>query len=80
MGQSIIDKIAEINEDAKFYTDLDEAIIGISESLCVVYDIELIKKTLYKNGMPLDEIDEYIDFNILNVSLGDYTPIIIYKL
>jgi hypothetical protein len=30
--------------------------------------------------MPIDEIHEYIDYNILNVYLGDYTPIIIYKL
>jgi hypothetical protein len=80
MEQSIIDKIAEINEEAKYFIDLDEAIIGISESLCVVYDIDIIKKILYKNGMPLDQIEEYIDYNILNVHLGDYTPIIIYKL
>lgn len=45
MDQSIIDRIAEINEDAKFYIDLDEAIIGISESLCVVYDLDKIKKS-----------------------------------
>jgi hypothetical protein len=80
MEQSIIDKIAEINEEAKFYIGLDKAIIGISESLCVVYDIYIIKEILYKNGMPLDQIEEYIDYNILNVHLGDYTPIIIYKL
>jgi hypothetical protein len=80
MEQSIIDKIAEINEEAKYFIDLDEAIIGISESLCVVYDIDIIKEILYKNGMPLEEIEEYIDYNILNVHLGDYTPIIIYKL
>jgi hypothetical protein len=80
MEQSIIDKIAEINEEAKFYIGLDEAIIGISESLSVVYDIDIIKEILYKNGMPLDQIQEYIDYNILNVHLGDYTPIIIYKL
>jgi hypothetical protein len=80
MEQSIIDKIAEINEEAKFYIVLDKAIIGISESLCVVYDIDIIKQILYKNGMPLDLIEEYIDYNILNVHLGDYTPIIIYKL
>ena len=80
MEQSIIDKIAEINEEAKYFIDLDEAIIGISESLCVVYDIDIIKELLYKNGMPLDQIEEYIDYNILNVHLGDYTPIIIYKL
>jgi hypothetical protein len=80
MEQSIIDKIAEINEEAKFYIGLDKAIIGISESLCVVYDIDIIKQILYKNGMPLDQIEEYIDYNILNVHLGEYTPIIIYKL
>jgi hypothetical protein len=46
MEQSIIDKITEINDEAKFYIDLDEAIIGISESLCVVYDYDKIKKVL----------------------------------
>ena len=30
--------------------------------------------------MPLEEINEYVDYNILNVHLGDYAPIIIYKL
>jgi hypothetical protein len=80
MEQSIIDRIAEINDDAKFYIDLDEAIIGISESLCVVYDCDKIKEVLYKNGMPLEEINEYMDYNVLNVNLGDYTPIIIYRL
>ena len=30
--------------------------------------------------MLLEEIDEYIDYNILNVHLGDFTPIIVYIL
>jgi hypothetical protein len=73
-------RIAEINSEAIILEDLDAAIIGISECGKVIYSVSLIYDELVKQGMPLDDVIEYVDYNILYAYLGEFTPIYIYYL
>lgn len=58
----------------------DKAILGITDNGKIVYSIEKIKSILIKDGMNIDDVDEYIEFNIFGAYLGEFTPIYIYKL
>ena len=73
-------RISEINSEAIILEDLDSAIIGISECGKVIYSVSLIYDELVKQGMPLDDVIEYVDYNILYAYLGEFTPIYIYYL
>lgn len=54
--------------------------MGITENGNIVYSIEKIKQILIKEGMLIDEVDEYIEFNIFAGHYGEFTPIYMYKL
>jgi hypothetical protein len=62
----------------------DEAIIGIGEqygkSPLHVYSYSVICKILReRDGMSWEEADEYAQFNIANVWVGERTPLILYN-
>lgn len=73
-------RISEINSEAIILEDLDNAIVGISECGKVIYSINLIYEELSKKGMDLDDVLDYVDYNILYSHLGEFTPIYIYNL
>lgn len=61
------------------YDGLDEAIIGVDmRTGNIIYDFALIIEILSKN-MTYDEAREYADFNIINMYVGERTPVIMYK-
>lgn len=70
------ERIAEINPDAHLWEDLDECIIGITEEGCAVYDIHRMEKELMKkNDWDWETAAEYVEFNILQAYIGDFTPV-----
>lgn len=69
--------IVEINPEAIFYDGLDEAIIGIDHiSLKPIYGVNKIISLLQKD-MSYAEAVEWFDYNIVNLHIGDKTPIIL---
>jgi|TARA_R110000796_G_scaffold25883_2_gene72468 hypothetical protein len=75
------ERIIEVNPDAYMWDDMDNAIIGISEELRVVYDIYKMECIVYdenKDNITFEEAVEWVDFNILSTYLGEYTPIHIW--
>lgn len=65
--------------------DHDNAIIGPAmiwrdQSLCdvLVYNGEIIRDNLMKDGMTAEEAREYIEFNIEGAYMGTSTPVIVW--
>ena len=44
----------------------------------LVYDAEVIRQTLMRDGMDADEAREYIEFNIEGAYMGPDTPILVW--
>jgi hypothetical protein len=44
----------------------------------LVYDAEIIRSNLMKDGMTSDEAQEYIEFNIEGAYVGEQTPVIVW--
>ena len=80
MGMRKISIIRTIYPDSIQLIGFDKAIMGITENGNIVYSIEKIKEILIKDGMEVDDVDEYIEFNIFGAYLGEFTPIYMYKL
>jgi hypothetical protein len=74
----IID-INEYAEGAVILSDLDTAIIGIVEDFNgrrILYSKEKILNILMvRDGMTMDEAEEYYDYNILGLYAGDQNPV-----
>lgn len=63
----------------------DNAVIGVSftwrnqrQVQLLVYDAEIIRDNLVKEGMTPDEAREYIEFNIEGAYVGEGTPILVW--
>ena len=74
--------IVDINEYAEgsvILSDLDTAIIGIVEDFNgrrILYSKEKILNILMvRDGMTMDEAEEYYDYNILGLYAGDQNPV-----
>lgn len=74
--------IALNNEEAIMWDGLDEAIVGITNNGVVVYDINKIEKILYDgwkkdptDDVTMEDVIEYIEYNILGAYVGEFTPI-----
>jgi hypothetical protein len=75
------------NESETLFADgFEDAIIGIGEQggirkALVVYDrqkcIEILMK---RDGMTLEEADEFFEFNTVGSWVGDYTPIFLERM
>ena len=44
----------------------------------LVYDAEIIRSNLVKEGMDLEEAREYIEFNIEGAYMGEHTPVLVW--
>lgn len=70
--------VTEINPDAIFYEDMDEAIVGIFERDNVIvplYDINrCVSITMKQDGCSYEEANDHIYFNLVNAWLGENTP------
>lgn len=69
MGMRKISIIRTIYPDSIQLIGFDKAIMGITENGNIVYSIEKIKAILIKDGMEVDDVDEYIEFNIFGAYL-----------
>ena len=65
--------------------DHDNAIIGPANIWrnnttvdVLVYDAEIIRENLMKEGMDSEEAREYIEFNIEGAYMGEDTPVLVW--
>lgn len=78
---TIKEKLSEINPDAILWDGLDSAIIGFTNDGKAVYDIDkMIIETQQMNDISFEDATEWVDFNILNAYVGEYTPVHIYSI
>jgi hypothetical protein len=63
----------------------DNAVVGVSLTWhnqrrvqLLVYDAEIIRENLMRDGMDAEEAREYIEFNIEGAYVGEGTPIIVW--
>jgi len=64
-------------DDLLFADGYDEAIIGVGQRFnetFVVYDKRKVLAVLVREGMTLEEAEEFFDFNIVGAFVGDKTP------
>lgn len=80
--KNLRDTIADINPDAMFIEDMDEALIGYAvqwgSPALAVYDAERIVEILSKD-MGVEEAAEFFSFNIECAYVGPGTPLILYR-
>lgn len=70
-----------LDDDAIYYEEYDDAIVGSDSKGRVVYDIEKCIEVLMKNsGMSYDEACEYFWFNTEGAYFGYMTPIFTHSL
>ena len=75
------DIISDINPDALFADGFDAAIIGYDANCTVVYDYDKCMEILMeRDSMTEHEAHEYMEFNVVNAYVGDFTPIFIHRL
>jgi hypothetical protein len=74
----IID-INEYAEGAVILSDLDNAIIGIVEDFNgrkILYSkTKILNILMVRDGMTMDEAEEFYDYNILGLYAGDQNPV-----
>lgn len=65
----------------------DEAILGYAEGWfgnsqhsVVCYDYDKCMEILAKQGMSVEEADEYLQFNTTGAYVGPYTPVFLHNL
>ena len=63
----------------------DNAVVGVSftwrnqrQVQVLVYDAEIIRDNLVKDGMTPEEAREYIEFNIEGAYVGEDTPVLVW--
>ena len=75
----IQDWVAQHNEDAIIYPDMDEALIGVCEQfgrpIVAAYDFNKCISILMEQGMEQEEALEYFYFNTLGLWAGESTPV-----
>lgn len=78
--EQLKETISEHNPEALFADGFDNAILGYSTELRVVYSVNQIMETLVeRDGMTPDEAIEYFEYNISCAYVGEYTPIYMYE-
>ena len=78
--EELKETIEEHNPKALFADGYDNAIMGYSSDLRVVYSADEIVRTLVeRDGMTPDEAIEFFNFNIECAYVGEYTPIYMYE-
>jgi hypothetical protein len=77
--ESIKKKITINNPEAIFWNDCDDAIIGHTEDYRFVYSIEKLYEVFVNQGMTYEDSIEWVNYNILNAYVGEFTPLHIYE-
>lgn len=73
------EKVASFCEESIVWEGMDDAIIGITDNMRVVYDIYKMQDILMKrDNMTHEEAIEYIEYNITCAHVGEYTPVHFY--
>lgn len=72
------EQIADDNQEAILWEGCDDAIIGITPNGQAVYSIEKLWGIFIGQGMTEEEAIDWVDYNIINAYVGEYTPIHIY--
>ena len=68
-------------EELLFADGYDEAIIGVGQRFnetFVVYDKRKVLAVLMRDGMTLEEAEEFFDFNIIGAYVGNRTPAFVW--
>lgn len=76
--------IAEMNPEALFADGFEDAILGVGQRcgspLLVVYDADKCIDILVKrDGMTVDEANEFFSFNTLGAYVGENTPLFVWR-
>ena len=74
------DKIEDSFPQSILWDNLDNCVVGITSEGRVVYSIDKMILHFMNEGMNEDESIEWIEFNILNQYIGEYTPLHIWDL
>jgi hypothetical protein len=63
----------------------DNAVIGVAftwrdqnQVQVLIYDAEIIRENLMRDGMDAEEAREYIEFNIEGAYVGEDTPVVVW--
>lgn len=62
------------------FDGLDEACVGVilnGEASRLVYNYQIIIQILMKQGMSEEEAEEFADFNIVSLTVGEDMPLIL---
>lgn len=73
-------KVEDLPEDTMVIDDRNEALIGFGWRLntpIAVYDRDKLVESMVKEGMDVDDADEYISYNIEGAYLGEGTPLVV---
>lgn len=78
--QEIKDALAEENPDALFADGFEGALIGIARrcgqpSLALYSYQKCVDILCERDGMSLDEAEEWMDFNVVGAWVGEHTPV-----
>lgn len=66
------------DEELLFADGYDKAIVGVDRNHRVVYDTNKMLEVLFHDaGMPYDEAQEWLEFNVFGAYVGDRTPVYI---
>lgn len=75
---------AEFNEVELLFLEpeaFDEAIIGLASRadglLVVAYDYMTCLEVVMRDGMDREEVEEYLEFNVIGAWSGDGTPVFV---
>ena len=75
---SFFDYLAEINPEALSMKGYDDCIVGICHFYSgdvVAYDRKkVIEKLMKRDGMTIEEAEEFFEYNTLGAYVGEYTP------
>jgi len=67
--------------ELKFFDDLDSAIIGVSLLSSgdprVAYSASKLLEALVESGMGREEAQEFMEYNIEGMHIGDFTPSVV---
>ena len=78
-ADAIREKLSELNPEAILADGLDGALVGIAEvhgRHLAIYDTHAVVQILHeRDGMDLDEAEEFFWFNVVGAYVGPNTPI-----
>ena len=76
---SIREIIAEASPEALLADGFDEAIIGYDSQGCCCYDHDkCVDLLMRETGMPWEDVEEHMQFNVTGAHFGDMTPRFVY--